>query len=575
MILLLLFALVAGAGTAISPCVLPVLPAVLSAGATGGRRRPLGVVTGLTVTYTVAVVALASLVRGVGLAAGATRTLAVVVLLAFGIALMVPRLADRLERPLARLGRLGPRSAGSGFWSGLGVGGALGFVYAPCAGPILAAVISVSATRGTSLQLVAVALAYAIGSALVLLILSLGGRRLLRHVGRGPRVQRAMGLVLALTAVAMVANLDVRVENALARHLPAFVVDPAHGLERSSAVQSRLRTLHGRQKFAAAGGGSAPASALPRLGAAPEFTGTQRWFNTPGGRPLSLASLHGRVVLVDFWTYTCINCLRTQPFVRALDERYRSSGLTVVGVHTPEFAFERDAGNVRSAVARNGLHYPVAQDNDYGTWQAYGNQYWPAEYLIDGAGQVRSTEFGEGGSAKTEASVRALLREAGAQRLPPPVTAQPERASAALATPETYLGTKRSERMVPRSPRNGTHRYPGFRGRLPLSRLALSGAWNVDGEAARAVQGAGLDLSFQARKVYLVLSSAGGRSRPVRLTLDGHAVKTHEQGADARGGTVRVASQRLYELLDLPGVERHRLSLRPAPGVSAYAFTFG
>jgi thiol-disulfide isomerase/thioredoxin len=422
-------------------------------------------------------------------------------------------------------------------------------------------------------QLVAVALAYAVGSAVVLLALSLGGRRLLRRVGRGPRVQQAMGLVLVLTAVAMVANLDINLENALARHLPAAVIDPTRGLERSSAVRNELSSLHGRQKFVA--DGATTASALPRLGAAPEFTGTQRWFNTPGGRPLTLASLRGRVVLIDFWTYTCINCLRTLPFVRALDERYRSAGLTIVGVHTPEFAFERNAGNVQSAVARIGLHYPVAQDNEYGTWQAYGNQYWPAEYLIDGAGQVRSTEFGEGGSRKTEASVRALLREAGAQKLPPPVTTQPETPSATLATPETYLGAKRSERMLPRAPRAGTHRYPGVPGRLPLSRLALSGTWNVTDDAASAVRSAGLDLSFQARKVYLVLSSAGGRSQPVKVTLDGRPVRTREQGADGRGGTVRVSSQRLYELLDLPGVERHRLGLHFAPGVSAYAFTFG
>lgn len=573
MVLLLLFALVAGAATAISPCVLPVLPAVLSAGATGGRRRPLGVVTGLTITYTIAVVALASLVKGVGLAAGASRTLAVVVLLAFGLALLVPRVAERLERPLARLSRLGPRSAGTGFWSGLGVGGALGFVYAPCAGPILAAVISVSATRGTSLQLVAMAFAYAAGSAVVLFALSLGGRRLVRRVGRGPRVQQAMGAVLVLTAVAMVAQLDVSLETALARNLPGFVINPTRGLEHSRAVESRLGSLRGHQKFAAAE--SAPASDLPRLGAAPDFTGTQRWFNTPAGRALTLPSLRGRVVLIDFWTYTCINCLRTLPFVRALDERYRSAGLTIVGVHTPEFPFERKAGNVQNAIARNGLHYPVVQDNEYGTWQAYGNQYWPAEYLIDGTGQVRSTEFGEGGSRKTEASVRALLLEAGARKLPPPVTTQPEAASARLATPETYLGAKRSERMVPRPLRPGTHRYPGFPGRLPLSRLALSGTWGVSDDAAEAGRGAGLDLSFQARKVYLVLSSAGGRSRPVHLTLDGRPVRAREQGADTRGGTVRVTSQRLYELLDLPGVERHRLSLRPAPGVSAYAFTFG
>ena len=337
MVVLVGFALLAGAGTAVSPCVLPVLPALLSAGATGRRRRPLGIVSGLAVTFTITVVGVASVVHGVGVGGGLLRTLAVVVLLGFGVALAVPALAARLEAPLSRLSRFGPRSTGEGFWSGLVVGGALGFVYAPCAGPVLAAVISVSASRGTSAELIAVALAYGVGSAAVLLALALGGRRVLdrvRAAGRGAGLQRALGAVLVATAALMLAKLDVRFETALANHLPSFLVNPTHALETSHSVESRLARLRGRPRFDSRRAGRARVAGdaglpgvqtppLPVLGRAPDFTDTERWFNTPGNRPLTLASLRGRVVLIDFWTYTCINCLRTLPFLKGLDARYR------------------------------------------------------------------------------------------------------------------------------------------------------------------------------------------------------------------------------------------------------------
>src|SRR5919197_455642 len=243
MVLLMLFAVIAGAGTAVTPCVLPVLPALLSGSMTGGRRRPLGIVTGLSVTYTIAIVVLASVVDGVGLADDAARIVAIFVLLAFGLSLLVPLPGDRMEARLSRLSRFGPRSAGTGFWSGAGVGGALGFVYAPCAGPILAAVVSVSATQGSSTKIVAIALSYSLGSAAVLLLYALGGRRIaeaIRHAGRGPLLRRAVGAVMIATAVAMLADLDVRFQTRLAEHFPAFLVNPTRALERSDAIETRL-----------------------------------------------------------------------------------------------------------------------------------------------------------------------------------------------------------------------------------------------------------------------------------------------------------------------------------------------
>jgi cytochrome c biogenesis protein CcdA/thiol-disulfide isomerase/thioredoxin len=561
--LLMLFALLAGAGTAITPCVLPVLPALLSASAAGGRRRPLGIVVGLASTFTIAIVALAQLVKGVGLAGTAARTLAIVVLLGFGIVLLLPDVAARIQAPLSRLARFGPRSRGDGFWSGVGVGGALGFVCAPCAGPILAAVTSVSASSGPSARVAAVAVAYAAGLSAMMLLYALGGRAVverIRRSARGAKVERALGAILVLTAVVMATNLDVRFEEALARDasLPAVLVNPTRALENSAAVQSRLATLRPPPRFAAAG------AKLPRLGAAPDFAETQKWFNTPGGRGLSLRSLRGHVVLVDFWTYTCINCIRTLPFLKGLYATYHRYGLEVVGVESPEFTFEQSAGNVAQAVRSDGLRYPVVQDNRFGTWNAYGNQYWPAEYLIDATGQVRHAQFGEGDYAQSEAAARALLRESGTRRLPAPMTARAITPSAQLATPETYLDAQRAQGFVP-SLGPGVRNYPGLRGPPELNEFALRGRWRVGTQAAAPVApGASIEAGVQAAAVYLVLTSAGNVPRRVTVSLD-----------DRRLATVTVVGQRLYTLVSLPRAGRHALSVGVPPGVSAYDFTFG
>jgi cytochrome c biogenesis protein CcdA/thiol-disulfide isomerase/thioredoxin len=576
--LLMLFALIAGAGTAITPCVLPVLPALLSASAVGGRRRPLGIVVGLAVTFTVAIVALAQLVKGIGLASGAARTLAIIVLFGFGVILLIPDLAARLQAPLSRLARFGPRTRGTGFWSGAGVGAALGFVCAPCAGPILAAVTSVSASGGASARVVAVAIAYAAGLSAVLLVYALGGRALIARIKRSARghvVERTLGVVLLATGVVMATNLDVRFEEALAkdRSLPAFLVDPTRSLENSSAVQNRLAELRPASRFAIRQAAE-HMHALPDLGPAPAFTDTQRWFNTPGGRALSLASLRGHVVLVDFWTYTCINCIRTLPFLKGLYATYHRYGFDVVGVETPEFTFEQEAGNVAQAIRSDGLRYPVVQDNHYGTWNAYQNQYWPAEYLIDARGQVRHTQFGEGDYSQTEAAVRALLTEAGVRRLPRPTTAHAIIPAAQLATPETYLDSERAQGFV-QSPQSGVHTYAGASS-IALNRFALKGTWNVSSQAATAMSpGASIQAGVQAAAVYLVMTSAGNRPRRVRVLLDGKPIRASAAGGDVHRGYVTVRGQRLYSLVKLPRAEQHALTVELSPGVSAYDFTFG
>ncbi len=598
MLLLMLFALIAGAGTAITPCVLPVVPALLASSATGGRRRPIGIVVGLAVTFTIAIVLLAQLVKGVGLASGAARTLAIVVLIAFGGALLVPGLTARVEAPLSRLGRFGPKSRGTGFWSGLGVGAALGFVCAPCAGPILAAVTSVSASSGANARVVLVAISYVVGLSAVLLVYAFAGRAAIdrvRRVGRGNTVNRALGVVLLATGVLMVFNVDVRFEEALAKDasLPAILVDPTRSLENSSAVQNRLASLRPTSRFVTAQkeASARPVStaaerevaipgvktpSLTDLGTAPDFTDTQDWFNTPGDRPLSLAQLRGHVVLVDFWTYTCINCLRTLPFLKGLYAQYHKYGLDIVGVETPEFTFEQEAGNVRQAISSDGITYPVVQDNRYGTWNAWNNEYWPAEYLIDAKGQVRHYQFGEGNYKQDEAAVRALLADAGAASLPPPMTASAIMASAGLGTPETYLDTQPRQQDFVTKLFAGSREYPGAPGGLSLNQFALKGPWDASSESITAVgSGASISGAVQAAKVYLVLTSSGNVPRQGRVLLDGQPIPNAHAGADVHNGIVTVTGQRLYSLVSFPAAQQFSFTVQLPPGVSAYDFTFG
>ena len=566
--LLVLFAFVAGAATAVSPCVLPVLPVALAAGATGGRRRPLGVVTGLALSFTFATVGLVYLISALGLPDDLFRTLAIVVLGLAGVTLLIPPAAARVEARLQRLAPGAPaRVGGEGFGPGLLLGASLGFVYAPCAGPILAGVITVSAAQDFTAGRLAVALAYSAGSAVVLYALMIGGRRLTAPLARrSGAFQQGLGGVMVVVALLMAAELDISFENRIAADLPALLVNPSKELEESDAASDQLADLRGEGGAIARAAATHPAKDLAVLGTAPELQGTQRWFNTRGGRRLTLRSLRGRVVLIDFWTYSCINCIRTFPALRAWDARYRRAGLTIIGMHAPEFPFERDAGNVERAIERNRLRYPVAQDNDFATWRAYGNQYWPAKYLIDARGRVRYTHFGEGDYDVTERAIRELLAEAGHDRLGRRAGERVESASG-VGTPESYLGAERAQRFLNGAIAPGAHDYrPAGRvaAALPPSHLAYEGPWRInDSHATAAGRGARVYLRFAARRVFLVLGARAGGGM-VRVRLDGRP-----------RGRVAIHDHRLYELVRLARAGDHVLTLTLSPGTEAYAFTFG
>ncbi len=500
---------------------------------------------GLVASFTLFTLAGAWLLNALGLPQDFLRTLAIALLFLLAATLVIPKLGELAERPFLPLTR---RRAG-GDANGFVLGASLGLVFVPCAGPVLAAMTAVAASGSVGLKTVLVTLAYAAGAAVPMLLFALGGRRLtasltfLRTHAAGTR--RVAGVVLGATALVIALGFDQRFTTAL----PGYTSALQNKIERSSVARKELRKL--------AQGGEATAAATDGADGAPEFQGISLWINTPRERPLTMKQLRGKVVLVDFWTYSCINCIRTLPHLKAWDAAYRKDGLVIVGVHTPEFAFERVPSNVRAAVRKFGLRYPVALDNAYKTWNAYANEYWPAEYLIDRTGRVRRTHFGEGEYGETESAIRKLLGEQVTVRRTHVADETPNE----IVTPESYLGYARIERfagarLLP--DHEAAYRFPA---QLPENLLAYAGRWRVELQRIVAGANARLRLHFHARDVHLVL---GGRGA-VRVLVDGRPVRT-----------VRVAgTPRLYTLLVYPKVTDGLLELRFAPGLRAYAFTFG
>jgi cytochrome c biogenesis protein CcdA/thiol-disulfide isomerase/thioredoxin len=548
-LVLLGIAFLAGIITAISPCVLPVLPILLAGGAgSTNRARPYAIVAGLVVSFTVFTLAGAALLSALGLPEDVLRNVAIAALLLLAVTLLWPHVGWLLERPFLFLTRRRAAADSNGILIGL----SLGLVFVPCAGPVLAAVTALAASGEVGVRTVLVTGTYALGAALPMLAIAIGGQRLASGVGllrtHATTTRRIAGAVLGATALAIAFGADQRFTTAI----PGYTEALQERVERNSTAGRKLRDLTGSGQALAAEPG---ASSGPK---APDFQGIGLWLNTTGGRPLLLPELRGKVVLVDFWTYSCINCLRTLPHVKAWDRAYRRSGLVVVGVHSPEFAFERVPDNVRSAVRRLDVRYPVALDNDFATWRAYSNNYWPAKYLVDKAGRVRYTHFGEGAYDETETRIRQLLGE----KLPARTAAIPDETPTLVTTPESYLGYARLARYVGSPIAFDTEApYVFPRRSLSADELAYAGRWTVESERIVAGEQARLTLRFGARDVFLVL---GGEGR-VEVLVDGRPLRTV-----AVSGTPR-----LYTLARFPKLRSGLLELRVSPGLEAYAFTFG
>jgi cytochrome c biogenesis protein CcdA/thiol-disulfide isomerase/thioredoxin len=539
--------LVAGFVTAISPCVLPVLPILFAGGATGSTRRPLAIIAGLVLSFSAFTLGGVWLLDTLGLPKDFLRDLAIALLFVVAAILIYPRFGALIERPLYRIARRPASDLGGGFLLGV----SLGLVFVPCAGPVLAAITVLGATTDVSGSAVVLTSAYALGAAVPMLAIAFGGNAVMGRLRPHAQLARAgLGLVVAATALAIAFNLDRHVQTAV----PDYVKAIQDRVERSDRAERELAKLRGPTRTVEAG--------LDDYGEAPTFAGITKWLNTPGGQPLSLPGLRGKVVLLDFWTYSCINCLRTLPHLTAWDRTYRSQGLQIVGVHTPEFAFEHEEENVRGAIKRLGVRYAVAMDNEFGTWDAYQNRYWPAKYLIDRRGHLRYVHFGEGAYGATESHIRTLLAE-GVASLPARVRVADSTPAMSPFTPETYLGYQRisPQHFVATSfspDRFATYRAPDAR--LRANEFTLSGRVKIERERIVAGEKAGLQLRFRAQHVFLVLSGRGS----VEVRLDGKLQRR-----------VRVDGARLYTLLRLPMAREGLLGLRFTPGLAAYAFTFG
>ncbi|HEU5385552.1 MAG TPA: cytochrome c biogenesis protein CcdA [Streptosporangiaceae bacterium] len=559
---LVLIGLVGGIITGLSPCVLPVLPVVLLGGgsappdaeldAEAARRRPYLVVLGLTLSFAVFTLFGSLVLASLHLPADAIRWLGLALLVLVGLGLLVPPLGHLLERPFYRFPQRVTGTGGNGFVLGI----ALGAVFVPCAGPVLAAITVAGATGHIGLRTVGLTLGFAVGTAIPLLAFALAGRGMTRRLGAFRRHQGAFRAVSGAVVIVLAVALTFNLADVIQRDIPNYFESLGNSLEKGAAQAQGggSGSLRDCQTAALYGG-----SGLEKCGPAPAFADIDQWLNTPGGQAVSLAALKGKVVLVDFWAYSCINCQRELPHVEAWARDYAAAGLEVVGVHTPEYAFEHVPSNVAAGVRRLGLTFPVALDNAYGTWDAYGNQSWPATYLIDASGQIRHVSVGEGDYGREEQLIRQLLTAAHPGIALPRPTGVPDTTPADPAqTPETYLGAERQQGY------HGSRPYATGRfvppATLPANSFTLSGAWTIGQESITAGQGAGITLSFHAANVYLDVGgtgtltvSSGGTSKVIRVSgaPDIYTVATEHP---AQPGTVTV---------------------RLSPGLAAYSFTFG
>ncbi|MEN4956283.1 cytochrome c biogenesis protein DipZ [Stenotrophomonas indicatrix] len=586
--LLLLLAYLGGVLTLLSPCILPVLPFVFARADRPFLRSTLPLLLGMALTFTVVASLAAVGSQWVAQANQVGRWVALVLMAVFAIALLWPTLADHLLAPFQRIGaRLSARADAAdaagrgGAWTSLLIGIATGLLWAPCAGPILGLVLTGAALNGASVGTSSLLLAYALGAVTALALAVWVGGRVFRalqaRLGLGNVVRRVLGVAALLAVVAIGLGWDTglltRLSAVSTARIEQGLLDAVPGTQPAAPPMMMM----------AAGQAGAP---LPVEGTLPTLGGATGWLNSP---PLSREQLHGKVVLIDFWTYSCINCLRAMPFVHEWAQRYRDHGLVVIGVHTPEFAFERDPRNVMKAVQQLKVEYPVALDNQYAIWRAFNNRYWPAHYFVDAQGNIRGHQFGEGNYAHSEQVIRRLLVEAGQTELPPPadpaaadlqgVATQADMGN--LRSPETYLGHARAEQFA--SP-GGQRADAAFGYTLPstlaLNQWGLSGQWRVNDEAAQLQQAGGrIAFQFHARDLHLVLAP-GEDGKPVRfrVLLDGKPLPAADAGADvAADGTGTVDEHRLYQLIRQRGtIGPHRFEIEFLDaGVQAYAFTFG
>lgn len=568
---LIIIGLLGGLITGISPCILPVLPVIfLTAGAqsadVGGsaiparRSRPFLVIAGLVVSFTLVTLGGSLLLGVLGLPQDVIRWAGIAVLVLIGTGLIVPKVAHLLERPFQRFGQREVANRGSGF----GVGLALGAVFVPCAGPVLAAIIVAGSTGRIGIGTLLLTASFALGVAVPLLVFALAGRGVVERIRAFRMRERGLRITAGIAMIALAVGLVFNVPQQLQRLLPDYTAPLQEELAGSEQVDRALDlgglvTDENRELDNCTNG----AAELESCGTAPSIAGIEQWLNTPDGAAIDLDDLHGQVVLIDFWAYSCINCQRSIPHVVGWDEAYREAGLQVIGIHSPEYAFEKDAGNVAAGIADFGIEYPVALDNDLATWTAYRNRYWPAHYLIDAEGVVRHISFGEGNYAATEKMIRELLADADADvDLPPMTGTVDETPEVGSTTRESFLGSSKDVNFgggVPYRAGEGSYTFPKT---MPADSFALDGSWDVETQyATPSADGGRIRLAYHAAEVRIVVAGSG------ELIV---------RDADGAEKVIRVdGAPRSYGLVDATAGATGELTIEVPAGIDAYSFTFG
>jgi cytochrome c biogenesis protein CcdA/thiol-disulfide isomerase/thioredoxin len=591
MLTLVLIGFLGGLITGISPCILPVLPVVFLAGGadkpepnanteehrepdpgSGGvslatstavahpkrsSRRPYAIVAGLVLSFSLFTLLGSILISALGLPDNILRVIGLTLLVLIGVGLIFPRLESWLERPFARLPQRQMGTGSGPFVLGLG----LGLLYVPCAGPVLTAITVAAASHRISGNTVVLTVSFAIGATAPLLAFALAGQRVTERIAVFRRHTGTVRGVCGVVILALAAALALHLTDALQRAVPGYTDSLQHQVEGNTAFVPTLSNLTNDTNTALSHCTDG-ATVLQSCGPAPALKNITQWLNTPGGAPVDLSALHGKVVLIDFWAYSCINCQRAQPHITAWADTYAGDGLQVIGVHSPEFTFEADPANVAAAAHQFGITYPVALDNSLSTFTNYRNQYWPAEYLIDAAGQVRHVSFGEGHYAQTETLIRQLLDQARpGSPLPPATEVADTTPRSSTLTPETYLNFSHNTSYVgPPRLHNKPMAYQ-FPSSTPPNSISLSGTWSTDDDYYSAGPGARLRLSYNARAVYLVVSGNGD------LTVS-------TPGEPDR--TIPVSGiPNAYPVITRPIQRAGLLTLTLSPGLQAYDLTFG
>ncbi len=551
MIFLIIFAFLAGIVTILSPCILPVLPIVLAGVVGEGKRRPLGIVVGFVLSFTFFTLFLAVIVRTLGVSSDLLRNISIVVIFIFGVSLLFSGVQVYMEKLFSKLSSRVPVGKGStGFAGGVVIGLSLGLLWTPCVGPIIASVITLAVSNSVNLGVFFITFAYALGTAIPMFIIMIFGRAIFARipwlVPNSGKIQKVFGVLLILVALMLFFNFDRKFQTVLLEKFPDYGAGLTK-IEDNNIVKEQLEKIGGVKQASVTDSKTMQDNMLNQ---APEIIPGGLWFNS---KPLKISDLKGKVVLVDFWTYTCINCIRTLPYIKEWNEKYADKGLVIIGVHTPEFEFEKNPDNVKKALTDFGIKYPVVQDNSYATWNNYNNHYWPAKYFIDKNGKVVSSHFGEGDYTESEQLIRRLLVEAGADVSKIPVNYKDYQIFA--QTPETYLGSLRTQGRVDVATGSA----------LPDNSFALTGEWNIGEERAIPAIGAELFFNFNAKNVYLVMRTVDGKPGKVEVGLDGQNVQT-----------VEVKDDKLYQLIDLKNPGKHLLDLKfLTPNIEVYAFTFG